>query len=363
MYYTTSQNSTLFSVVSPQKLGRSLAAQITFPQVTAASSPASATGLVSVKHASTQVGPGTVHGLSAVSQQSSEDPSWVTTTTTTTIASSECYPVPSTSKLGHSEHSTDHGPSFKFLDVENMSEIEKNSLIGRLTNDYMRIAVHYSELNQHVIRSLKDRVVTPKQLSRVLMNFSAFRVQKGNVKPLLAHHLDEIRNTEDIDDVFYILRSYGSFFDCHVLRHIVKSDLCTDDDRTELQKYEKELDVYCQRSVYECPHVANSDSQFSKFVLKVDDEVLKSFELKAVNAFRVKLAEAFDLEPHTLRLCSVEDGCIQLTFQIPHFVVDSIFPITAEQEEVLRGLGVTTLMCGESWLYNLEVPQTQKPKV
>lgn len=259
--------------------------------------------------------------------------------------------------------SIDHITSYKFLDLKEMTDLEKRTLKGRLTNDYKRITDHYSKLNQHVILSLKKRAVSPKQLSGVLMNLSAFRVQKHDVSSLLADRLDEIRDAESVDDVFYIWRPYGSFFDCHVIKHIVNSNLCTDSDREVLEKYQKDLDSYCQRSVFECPHIANPDPKFQTFVMKVDDVVLKSSEMKAIDAFRVELAEACGLEGHTLHLCSVEEGCLQLTFQIPPSVVDLLFPLTAEQKVALKGLGIMKLTCGDSWVHDFTTSHPQPPKV
>ena len=239
----------------------------------------------------------------------------------------------------------EHKSSYKYLDLKGMSELEQRTLKGRLTNDYKRITCLYSNLNQHIIQSLKDRAISPKQLSRVLMNLSAFRVQKSDHRPLLANDLDNIRDAEEVEDAFYILRSYGSFFDFHVVKHIVDSTLCTDDDREELEKYKDELDKYCRRSVFECPHIDNPDPKFQTFVMKVDDVVLKSWEMKALDAFRVELAEALGLEGHTLQLCSVEMGCLELTLQVPPCVVESLLPLTSEQKLTLKNLGVSKLTC------------------
>ena len=253
------------------------------------------------------------------------------------------------------EPDIEHISSYKFLELDKMPELEWRTLMGRLTNDYKRITASYSKLNQCVIQSLENRSITPKQLSTVLMNLSAFRVQKDDkAMSLLADNLDNIRKADEVDDVFYILRPYGSFFDCHVIRHIVDSSLCTDEDRKELQKYEKELATYCQRSVFECPHIENKDPMFHSFVMKVDDSVLKSSVMKAIDAFRVEVAEACGLEGHTLRLCTVEEGCLQLTFQIPPCVIDSVFPLTHEQKVALKGLGVLKLTCRPSWEYNFQ---------
>lgn len=238
---------------------------------------------------------------------------------------------------------------YRYLNVKEMTELDQRNLKGRLTNEYFHITSSHSKLIQHVIQSLNDQNVTPKKLCTVLMNLNAFPVQKHTTapKPLLADNLDKIREAEDVDEVFFILHSYGSFFDCHVIRHIVNSKLCTDEDRKELKKYEDELTSYCQRTIFECPHIESLDPKFHSFVMKVDDIVLDSLEMKAIDAFRVDLAKALGLEPHTLHLCSVEKGCVQLTFQIPPCVVDLVSPLSTEQQFALKKLGVLTLNCGD----------------
>ena len=48
-----------------------------------------------------------------------------------------------------------------------------------------------------------------------------------------------------------------------------------------------------------------------------------------------------------MRLCQVNEGCIQLTFQVPSFVQQKVFPLSKEQEKALAAMGVMKLTCGE----------------
>ena len=195
----------------------------------------------------------------------------------------------------------------------------------------------------------------------VLMHLHAFGVQRHNVKPLLADCIDEIEST-DINGAFRILRSYGSFFDYYVLKHIVESHLCTNGDRSELQRYEKMRENYCRRSVFECPSVINTTQRANlrSFVIKADESVFDSYEMEALNVFRVNVAIVFGLEGHTLLLHTVEKGCLQLTFQIPHFVEDILFPITTKQQQTLRNLGVARITCGD---HDIDLQNPVKIKV
>ena len=215
--------------------------------------------------------------------------------------------------------------AYQFLNVKGMSESDLDKLKEQLTEDYRTISTMYSKLKQRVICSLKTKGITPKELSIVLMDLNTFPVKESKNCPLLQDRLDEIRDKECIDDVFYILHSYGSFFDCYILKHIIDS-LGTEDDRTELKKYEENLHNYCEKNVFECPHFSISDSSKSQLVLKVAEVVKRSYTLNALRAFRTKIAKILGVESHTLLLHTVEEGCLRITFQIPHFVGVPSFP-------------------------------------
>ena len=229
-----------------------------------------------------------------------------------------------------------------------MSDSEKSSLCGKLTNDYNSINKENSNLNRSIRKSLEDRQIVPRQMSEVLMELGTFSLRMNDKsKPLLAERMDEIENAEDVYHVFKILRPYGSFFDCFVIEHIVNSQLCTHEDRKRLGKYKEKLNAYCQRSIYECPHFAtpNQEPKFRNLVMKIDDVVTATFTIKALDAFRVRLASTLDLEAHTLRLCSVEKGCLQLTFQLPSFVAEAIFPLSPEHKKELEQLPILRIDC------------------
>ena len=276
----------------------------------------------------------------------------------TTVASSPLQP-PSSSPTERTDSAGDKSdveqPLFRYLNTENLTEDERHGLYGRLTNEYKDITSSYARLSIDIRKSLQTRGVTPGQLADVLMELSAFPLKvKDSSKPLLEDCFDEIEDAETIQGIFKILRPYGSFFDCHIIKHIVNSILCTNDDRARLRRYLSELDDYCRRNVFECQHFASIDPKFPKLVLKVDNLVSKSFSMKAIDAFTANVAKTFGLSRHTLRLCSVDEGCIQLTYQIPQSVVDKVFPLSPKQEEAHKSLG---------WKYKLSSSQTSKIKV
>ena len=255
------------------------------------------------------------------------------------------------SPIEHSPMSHDLDPEkfYHYLNTKNLTELELNNLQGRLTNEYKHITSRYSTLYRDIHSSLTKRGVSPKQLAGVLIGLSAFAVRKSHSKkPLLEDCLDEIEHAEDNQAVFKILHPYGSFFDCHVIKHIVNSELCTFDDKQKLQEYLSELDAYCQRNIFECPRYSSTDSKFTSLVVKVDDIVTTKFTMKALHAFCAKIAETLTLSEHTLRICSVEEGCLQFLCQMPSFIKQEIFPLSRHQEERLKSLQVQQLTCDDS---------------
>ena len=238
--------------------------------------------------------------------------------------------------------------AYSCLDMRGMSESEKRHLRGKLTNDYRDINSEYSKLNRSIRKSLGDRQIVPMQLSEVLMELNAFLVhERHKNKPILAECMDEIENAKDVHHVFKILRPYGSFFDCSVIEHIVQSPLCTHEDRKRLGKYKEKLNAYCQRSIYECPHFAtpNQEPKFRNLVMKIDDDIESTFTIKALDAFCNRVAKSLNLKGHTLHLCSVKKGCLELIFQVPSFVTDIIFPLSHEQKMELEKLHIQRIEC------------------
>ena len=51
------------------------------------------------------------------------------------------------------------------------------------------------------------------------------------------------------------------------------------------------------------------------------------------------------MKGHTLHILSVEEGCLQITFQIPAFVKNAIFPLSHEQKKQLERLHIQKIDC------------------
>ena len=98
--------------------------------------------------------------------------------------------------------------------------------------------MRFSHLKSETCKSLIQRGVTVQKLVRILIDLGAFQPSIGQ-KPVLEEKLEELRKAESIDDVFYILRHYVSFFNYDIIEHII-NELGSTKDCERLQTYKVE---------------------------------------------------------------------------------------------------------------------------
>ena len=244
---------------------------------------------------------------------------------------------------------TSTSSSFPYLKVTGLTPEQQEGLRIRLCVESEDIVRKFGHLHSRVYESLCKQNVPVGKLVTHLLSLGAFDpVYKDSQKPVLQTFFQELRSAGSIEDVLYIIREYISFFNYHVIEHIV-NELGTDQDKVELRNYKEEFDEYSKRRVYECPPVygSNSNADHADLVIKLDS-VYEEFTVKELKNFQYRLGRVFRISSQSvLRLCRVEEGCLQLIFQLPSFVQLKIFPLSTEQESVLAAEGVIRLICGD----------------
>ena len=239
--------------------------------------------------------------------------------------------------------------SFPYLKVSGLTAEQQEGLRIRLCVESEDIVHKFWHLHSRVYESLRERKVPVGRLVAHLLSLRAFDpVYKDSQKPTLQSFFKDLRNAGSIEDVLFIIRDYFSFFNYHVIERIVDG-LGTDQDRAELQNYKRDFDEYSKRRVYECPpeYGPKSNADHAELVVKVDS-VFEEFTVKELKKFQYRLGRIFcDSSQSVLRLCQVEEGCLQLIFQVPSFVQQEIFPLSSEQKRSLAAEGVIRLTCGD----------------
>ena len=147
-----------------------------------------------------------------------------------------------------------------------------------------------------------------------------------------------------IDDVMNVVKDYCSFFNYRIIEHIINM-LGTEQDKKNLSEYKKAFNDYASNHhVFECPSEVGTLTKNDVTMFVTLDQTHDNSIVCALDLFVGKLQEILKIPPGTgLRLCHIEPGNMKLTFQLPCFVVQNIFPLSEEQETELSNNGVSNL--------------------
>ena len=169
---------------------------------------------------------------------------------------------------------------------------------------------------------------------------------------------DGMKNASTINGIFDLIGDeYTSFLNCDIFLSILNK-YCSGVDNDTLN-YPEHLKFYIdQHKINEFirvnPKLAKINDTDEKLKFKFDIEqtskVAKVFDLKH------KIAAILGVTPSTLRLFSIEEGCLLVTFLTPAFVADKIFSaggiLPTKQIDELRVNSVMWVKCGD---YRIEV--------
>ena len=197
------------------------------------------------------------------------------------------------------------------------------------------------------LQSLKERGISAKVLSlnlKCLGSLGPIYYDESDVKqPPLRHQLPKFRDS-DIDDAMDIVSDYCSFFNYHIIEHIIDK-LGVQQDKENLTEYKEAFNKYAtNRHVFECPSEVGSITKHDVTMFVTLDDTHDNSTACALDLLVSKLREILKIPPGTgLKLCRIEPGSLKLTFQLPVLVVHDIFPLSKEQEVELSNIGVSNL--------------------
>ena len=239
-----------------------------------------------------------------------------------------------------------------------LSQRDRLALQSKLLKDSDAVISEFSDLIHYTITSIASQVSVLKLRTR-LSSLGSYRPTRDPV-PLLRNHLDEIRRTEDVEEVFCILDDYYSFFNYGVIEKVI-GWFGTPEDKERLDAYTEHFTRFCKRRTFECPSDIFAhpvDKGKTNLVVKVEEswDPTEGCSLENVLRLHNSVAEILEVESETLHLCRIDKGCVELLFQVPSFVEEDIFPLSTEQERSLASIGVSRLTCGRySYPHSQEV--------
>ena len=167
--------------------------------------------------------------------------------------------------------------------------------------------------------------------------------------PLFSTKIPDLRRASNLTDIFRIVADHCSWFNHSFLDNVIET-FCSDNREITkaYKKYRAHLHRYCKNRVKELPpksrfgHGGRNDKQM---FIKVDKK-WEEIRLEQLEEVVTNLARIMKVSRPTLQLSSAEIGCVQLTFLVPSYIRDAVFPLTTEQEVSMRKMGVIDLQCG-----------------
>ena len=238
-------------------------------------------------------------------------------------------------------------PSFQQL-----SSSEQEELKETLEEDVRKMKRLFGSLVTQTCVSVEERIS--------LRNFTGSILALGAYEPapeerdrsLLDEHREEISRATTISEIFNILCAYWNYLSYEVLEYII-NHYGTNDDIERLKRYDEKVREFCERRIFELPLPASGNGtgdalspRQEKFVVKLN--VREGITCEEVRQIRGRIARILCVKLATLIINRVDVGCVQLTFLIPKFVAQEIFPISEEQTSALsKDASVIRLMYGD----------------
>ena len=234
---------------------------------------------------------------------------------------------------------------------EGLSEINREKLESQLNKDSEDLQTQFSSLVVQVQGYLQENN-TCDYLRTCLMCMSKVRVAFKENSPLI-----ELKSAKTIGEIIFILlqERLVSFLHYNLIENIVKS-CCKESTEInkELEEYNEAFDTYikrrvCETSLYydgQFKVFTGSDSEESVNLLIITDESWNEFtEFVKVTKLKPIIAEAFKCSEIFLALQSIEPRCLKLRYALIPSLVDHIFPLTLEEWNKLRSLGIAEIHC------------------
>ena len=252
--------------------------------------------------------------------------------------------TPDTAELGRAPSSPLSPSSSDYL-----SPTVKEKLYEKVSPKSEEMTYKFQKLYTATRRSLRDEKVSVTELVRHLECLGSIKpIYKDAGQSPLRRQLPGLANIQHVDDVMSVVKDYCSFFNYHIVAHIIE-EFGTPKDKDNLAAYKKDFEEYAQCCVIERSMKVGemSEEGFSNMFVTLDDS-FDNCTLRYLNVFITDIRKALNISSDVdLRLCYINLGSVKLTFQLPLSLRQDIFPLSPKQEASLAALGVVELSCGD----------------
>ena len=210
-----------------------------------------------------------------------------------------------------------------------MADWEQKALKQKLHDEYRAIRNKFDIL----VVSTQDELNRRSRMTPKCLKESALFKDLG---------CKAMKNAGDFGSIFTILKEnyYWTWFHFEILKDIIT--LCLPDGFQEFDHYKKEFEMYCRRSLFECPNkIGKYSKKYSNpLFFKVDDAVFKNSSINQYRRdFETALVTILNVK-RNLVLLTYDKGCTQLVYSLQISEAKRAFPLSQKQKERLAEIGV-----------------------
>ena len=234
-------------------------------------------------------------------------------------------------------------------EFQQLSTSEQEELMVMLYDDEKSLKRQFCKLVVKTRDSIQNRIPVVDFAGSILA-LGAYDPAPGGRDPaLLDEHSEEIKSAGSISEIFNILSTYWNYLNYEILEDIIELH-GTSEDAERLKNYSKELVKFCKRRSFELPPDSGNGNTLSpkqeRFRVKLNFRKDTTYE--QLLQIRGRIAKILKIRLAALVLSHVEEGCVQLSFLIPKFVAQEIFPLSQEQTSALcKDVSLIRLDCGQ----------------
>jgi len=241
-------------------------------------------------------------------------------------------------------------------EFQQLNPSEKEELMIKLYEDEKNMKLQFASLVTKARESVEKRTTVEKFAGSILALGAYEPVCEVQGRSLLEDYSEEINSAGTISKIFIILNAYWNYLTYEVLEYIIK-EFGDDSDKERLKNYNKDLQEFCKRRIFELPPDSGNDKTVSpkqkQFRVKLNFR--KDSTCKDLLQIRGRIAKILKVKLAALVLSRVDEGCVQLTLLIPRFVAQELFPISCEQASALsKDASVIRLECGQ-YIYEVSM--------
>ena len=237
-----------------------------------------------------------------------------------------------------------------------LSNDELQNLEYRIVKDVTQIHEKFATLQTQIRDSLSSKVPAKKVAAHVIA-YGVLNQTNDEKLKFLKH--------DSLEEVFSILSNHWSFLDYDLLKSIVKI-YGSEDEESKIEEYQKELQFFCKRRVSEVPKgfiqkEKSENDMHDRMIIKLK---LDHPRLRDIKDLKIKLCDVMGIEPATLQIEDVQQGCVEVIFLVSKHI-SHIFkrPLTKQQWEAFQAASVVSLSYGPVQVVSVSLMCTLKCSV